>query len=175
MEAENIFVMYREGNTNAGVFALPKEFDTKLYAAEWAKKGADVDAKRGPQPIVGTNFGAVGWKPWLYPEDSKLKGRPCEVAVKNGTYVLLCRPRGVQNDVNAIYGNVSKQHLIREQQGESIAGQPVRDPGMLSDARIRETTGIKEFGGDDRLNIEMNSVAVKTPQVEQAPVATVET
>jgi hypothetical protein len=172
MGEPNIFVMGRPKEASAGVFTLPAEFDTAKHAAEWVKKGPDVDAKRAAQPILGTNFGAVGWTPWAYPAGHALAKRPAEVTVKGGTYILMCRPRSVQNDVNAIYGNVSKQHLVREQSGQTIAGSPV-EGGMLSDSRIREATGITEFGGED-LRVEMNPVAV-APRVEAQPVATAET
>ena len=169
----NIFVMGKPKETSAGVFTLPLQFSSTEFAAEWVKKGADVDAKRAVQPILGTNLGSVGWEPWLYP-DGKLKGRPAEVTVKNGSYILMCRPRKAQDDVNAIYGNVSKQHLVREQSGETIAGQQPTDSGMLNDQRIKEATGITEFGGEDP-KVQFNPVRVQKSQVEAPPIATVET
>lgn len=169
-----IFVMGRAKEANAGAFSLPAEFNREELAAEWVKKGAEVDAKRGAQPILGTNYGSPGWKPWVFPEGHRLKGKNFETSVKTGTYVLMCRKRAIQDDVNALYGNVSKQHLVRETAGETIAGQAPTDLGMLTDQRIREATGIKEFGGDDP-KVEFNQVRVRASQVEEPPAATVET
>jgi hypothetical protein len=172
-ESPDIFVMNQTKEPSAGIFQLPKEFDTTKYAAQWTKQGSEVDAAQSPQPILGTNYGSVGWKVWQYPSEHKLKGQLAKVPVKNGTYVLMFRPRSVQDSVNAIYGNVSKQHLIREQSGESIAGQLVTDPGILTDDRIRQATGITEFGGEG-LRVQMNPIS-SGRQVEAQPAAQVET
>lgn len=163
---------------SAGVFQLPPEFDKLKYAAEWVKRGAAVDSKKLPQPILGTNHGSEGWTVFTFPKDHRLAGRPAEVpTAKDGVYILMMRPLSVQKDVNAIYGNISKQHLVHQQSGEFIAdpvtGGNNSDRGMLSDARIRQGTGVTEFGGET-LNIPMNLVR-NVPKVEAEPAANVST
>lgn len=173
MPEEGIFVHNVSKEPTAGVFNLPPEFDKDNYVAEWVKKGSDVDAKKLAQPIVGTNYASQGWTVWTHPQGHRLAGRPAEVPTsKSGVYILMYRPRKIQEQVNALYGNVSKQHLIREQSGQSIAGQIVSDPGMLSDERIKQATGITEFGGED-LQVQMNSVPLAR-KVQAPPVATAE-
>lgn len=165
--------MSQSREPSAGIFQLPTDFDKKTLSANWVQKGAAVDAAKMPVPIIGTNYGAEGYQVWQYPKGHKLAGRPCEVATKGGSYILMFRPLTVTQQVNAIYGNVSKRHLIQEQSGRTIAGQPIIDPGMLSDERIRKATGIKEFGGDDEFSVEMNLVQ-NTNRVEAQPAAMAE-
>lgn len=162
--------MAQKSLPSAGIFTLPTEFNSKDYAAQWAPKGNGVDAMKAPQPIIGTNYGACGWSVWQYPKEHRLGNRPAEVVTKSGPYILMFRPKSVQDDVNAIYGNLSKTHLIREQSGESIAGQTVTDHGILSDERIKKGTGITEFGGET-LSVPMNPVS-NAPRREASPVAT---
>lgn len=169
---EGIFVLETSKEPSAGVFTVPQDFDKQRNAIQWAKKGPEVDALRGPQPIIGTNYGAEGWQVWLHPPGHKLAKRPFEVATKTGIYILMYRPKPVQEQVNALYGNVSKQHLVREQAGEQIGGQLVTDAGILSDARIKQATGITEFGGDEP-RIIMNTVQL-SPRVEAPAAATAE-
>jgi hypothetical protein len=172
MPEQGIFIMAQQKTPSAGIFTLPSDFDKVLYSAQWITKGPAVDAAKMPQPIVGTNYGAEGWAVWQYPKGHKLAGRPAEVATRSGVYILMFRPLSVQEGVNALYGNVSKKHLLREQSGETIAGQAVIDPGILSDSRIRAATGITEFGGDDP-QMRMNPEPTGT-RVQAQPLATAE-
>jgi hypothetical protein len=125
-----------EKGPNAGYFNLPPDFDQKKHAAHWEREGGAVEQRQQVQPILGTNYGADGWQVWKYPAGHELANRICKVTLKSGTYVLMFRPRNVQDNVNAICGNVSKRHLMREQQGMSIAGAPITDPGILNDEQI---------------------------------------
>lgn len=176
MSAKGIHVISHESRgPNAGFFNLPPQFDVKKYAAHWERKGAAVDQRKQVQPIMGTNLGADGWEVWKYPEGHELKGRPAEVALKSGAYILMFRPRDVQDNVNAICGNVSKQHLIREQGGLTVAGQPREnvDPGMLTDPQITKGTGLKEFG-EETFQVQMNPTP-SSQKVEAGPAATATT
>lgn len=155
---------------NAGYFNLPPSFDQKKYVAHWERKGAAVDQRKQVQPILGTNYGSDGWEVWKYPAGHELAGRPAEVALKSGAYILMFRPRSVQESVNAICGNVSKRHLMREARGETIAGQPIADPGILTDEKITQGTGLKEFG-EETYQIQLNREP-SSPKVEAEPAAT---
>jgi hypothetical protein len=177
MAQEGIFILNQSREPNAGIFQLPQEADKEKFSFQWVKRGGSVDAAKQPQPILGTNMGAEGWSVFLYPKDHKLANRPAEVPTSKDTYILMQRPKSVQADVNAIYGNISKQHLVHQQTGDIIrdpvTGGNNADPGMLTDARIRQATGITEFGGET-LQIPMNPVRVN-PKVEAEPAARVST
>lgn len=166
-----IRVLGTPGHTpNAGFFTLPVEFNSRHHAAQWVKKGPAVDRAQQVQPIIGTQFGSDGWSVWKYPEGHKLKGRPAEVTLASGQYILMFRPIGVQQASNAIYGNVSKRHLIKEQAGHTIGGQPITDPGILNDERLTMGTGIREFG-EESFQMPLNPEPLAS-KVEAPPVAT---
>lgn len=123
--------------TDAGIFNLPPGFDTKRYAAEWVESG-QVDFKKQRQVLPQTGFTADGWE--LY----KVEGakNPFTVSGGNGKkYVLMVRPRVVQDQVNALFGNVSKDQINRERKGETVAGAAPQDPGILTEARLRSVAG----------------------------------
>lgn len=141
-----------------GKLALPYEFDTNELAGQWSKKGADVDAARGPQPVVGTEYSARGWDIWKYPNEvpdglddndkpEKKKhdkaGQAHEVTLSDGTYVLLCRPKVVQDQVNEAYAEHSRQLMNLELSGTTIAGSAHDDSGMLGEQQLN---AVERFG-----------------------------
>ena len=166
--AEGIVTLQGPTGGNEGYFTLPIEFDRIAFVANWVKIGPDVEKARQLQPILGTRQASVGWETWKYPKGHRDATKPCKVTLKSGEYVLMYRPRKVQQNVNAIYGNVSKRHLLREQRGETIGGTPVMDPGVLNHERITEN-GIRDFGDDYVMNVVPNRVAGE-PVVEAPPI-----
>lgn len=125
------------GQSLAGIFTLPSEFDTKQFASKWVKRGAAADAVIGQREhIVGTDFTADPWEVW---KDGKNK--PFSNKARDGEYVLLCRPRQIQDEVNAIYGNVGKQRQLAEKRGETAGGVQVVDSGFLGDERLSQVIG----------------------------------
>lgn len=156
---------------NAGYFNLPPEFDQKKFVSQWSKKGSEVEQAQQVQPIMGTNYGADGWTVWKYPQGHEQAGRLKEVVLKSGTYVLMFRPRPLQEAVNAICGNVSKRHLLSEQRGETLAGKPIPDPGILTDEQIKRGTGLREFGEETfqvQMNPEPSGAKVEAPATSNA-------
>lgn len=168
---EGIVTFDAPSGGNAGHFNLPGDFDPKLHAANWVQVGPNVDKAKGVQPILGTNFGAVGWEVWKYPKGHKEAGKPHKVTLSKGEYMLMFRPKSVQENVNAIYGNVSKRHLVRTQT-EAIPTAPgaTGDEGVLSPARL-EAAGVRDFGNDYEMNIPQNPVKT-SPQVDGEPDST---
>lgn len=144
------------GGPDAGMFSLPPAFDTKRYAAEWVESGS-VAMKQQRQTILQAGLTADGWEVWKENPNSE----PTVVNLSgNKKFVLMCRPKEIQNKVNAIYGNVSKSILAREIKGETVTvptpqgsvdvGQ---DPGILPEEKLKKVLG-GEFsgGGDVQLN-----------------------
>jgi hypothetical protein len=127
---------------DAGMFTLPPEFDTKLHAAEWVDEG-QVEMKKQRQHLPQTGLTADGW------EVFKKSGKPVTVSLSKGRkFFLMFRPRSIQDQVNAAYGNVSKELLRREVRGESLTSvgpdgktRQVQDPGMLTESRLKSEIG----------------------------------
>lgn len=113
-------------SNNAGIFTLPQTFDEKQNAAKWVKEGASVDRARQREYLVGTNYTADGWEPF------RQDGEIVKVSTASGKYVLMFRPRDIQDEVNRAYANVSRQRIGRETTGETIAGSAPDDGGMLT-------------------------------------------
>lgn len=144
---------------DAGMFNLPPEFDTKLLAAEWVEE-RNVNYKTQRQTLLGTNKTADGWALWR----EGPKEKPITVTTgKNVKYFLMCRPREVQDQVNAIFGNVSKININKELEGQTIEGKSVAtvDPGMLGEERIKNAMP-GERSEVDQSKMELNEVESAT-------------
>lgn len=144
-----------QGGVDAGIFNLPHGFDVKKWAAEWVEE-SQVAFKQQRQSVPDTGMSADGWEIYKH-EDSK---KPYKVVNgKDKTFVLMVRPRIIQDQVNALCGNVSKQRISREIKGETVAGNAPVDSGMLPESRLKETGEGSSFeGGDTQLNAIPESV-----------------
>lgn len=143
---------------SAGYFELPTEFDQKKMSANWVKVGPMVDKAQQFQPILGTTKAAQGWVVWKYPKGHKTADKPHKVVVSTGEFILMWRPKHISETVNAIYGNVSKRHLVR-QQAETIPvapGAPADSGGVLTNDRITRESGLRDFGDDYVMNVPQN-------------------
>lgn len=97
----------------------PKAFDTSKYAAKWAFVGADAEAAQLQQPLV-PGYMADGWAIWKDDDD-----KPCIRPLGGKQVILMCRPKVLQKAINGIFGNISKERTIAEQQGKTVEGRPV--------------------------------------------------
>lgn len=143
-----------QGGVDAGLFNLPPGFDSKKYAAEWVEEG-QVMFKKQRQSIPETGMSADGWDVYKHTTDeSKTGKRYTVVNSKNKTFVLMVRPRQVQDDVNALCGNVSKKRIQREIKGETVAGNAPADSGILPEHRLGGADGgsFEAGGGDTDFN-----------------------
>lgn len=142
--------------SNAGFFQLPTQFDQIQHSANWVPKGPQVEKAQQLQPILGTNKAASGWAVWKYPKGHKDAGKPHTANTSKGDYILMFRPKHVSEAVNAIYGNVSKRHLVRHQ-GEvtPVAPGADGDRSVLSNAVLNQH-GVRDFGDDYTMNIPQN-------------------
>jgi len=138
-----------------GRFSLPREFETTKLASGFYLEGQEAHAMRSEQVLIGTALLAPGWEPWKYPQYSDeakkvahpLAGKLHKVAgTKEGeNYILMCRPLEVQIQVNHAFGVASIERMTAEQRGETLTLGPdaAGDPGMLTDARLREEIGVE--------------------------------
>lgn len=84
-------------------------------------------------------------------EENPSSGQPHEVhsQEQNGpTYVLMCRPIEVQNQINEIYGLLSIDNMTAEVRGDTIGGAKPDDPGMLTDPRLANTHVDSDIAAD---------------------------
>jgi hypothetical protein len=133
------------GTPDAGIFNLPPNFDRNKFAAEWVEED-QVPFKRQRQTLPQTGMTADGWEPY------KMDGAKHAFTVVSGNkkkYVLMVRPREIQDQVNALFGNVSKKQIRREQTGETVAGAAPQDPGMLTEQRLRSVAGEGSMAGEE--------------------------
>lgn len=142
--------------SNAGIFQLPVDFDATKFSANWVPVGPSVEKAQGLQPILGTNKAAEGWSVWKYPNGHKTAGKPHKASTSKGEYMLMFRPKPISDAVNAIYGNVSKRHLVRHQ-NETIPVAPdaPADRSVLSNAALNQH-GVRDFGDDYVMNVPQN-------------------
>ncbi len=124
----------------AGPFSLPAKFDIRNHSAKWVKKGNDVEAAGQREHLAGTRASADGWQVWR-DGDTPAKGSPFTTKISSGEYVLLFRPKAIQDAVNAIYGNVGKERMITEKRGETSGGIPINKPGQLGDEQLARVIG----------------------------------
>lgn len=145
---------------DAGLFQLPPAFDQTVHAAEWVEEG-QVPYKRQRQNLPQTGMSADGWEVW------KLEPKDKATIVTNGSgkkFVLMCRSRLIQDQINALYGNVSKKLINREVRGETVAGEAGQDPGILTEARLKRTEGGGSMAEDSTLQLN----PVEEPSATQA-------
>lgn len=139
-------------NRLRGKLDLPKGFPILRYAGKWVKKGTGVDKARQPQILTGVGMVAEGWQPY---KDSK---KQLHVrTLDSGTYVLMIRPRAIQNAVNKLFGNVSKKRMAMEANGQTVAGEQNLDYGVLDTQKLNQIAAFRQDGMDET-KVEMNKI-----------------
>jgi hypothetical protein len=149
------------GTPDAGIFNLPPGFDRSRYAAEWVEE-SQIPFKRQRQTLPQTGMTADGWEPYKEP------GAKQPFSVFSGNkkkYVLMVRPRVIQDQVNALFGNVSKQQIRREQTGETVAGSIPQDPGMLTEQRLKSVAGEGSMVGEEA-DLRLNEIGGEKTHVQ---------
>lgn len=126
---EGIRAVDQHAVVNRSALLVPKEFDKSKYVGKWAFVGASAEAAQLPQRLV-EQYVVDGWTIWKDKED-----KTCVRPLGGKQVVLLFRPKVLQQAVNAVYGNLSKQRAIAEQQGRTVQGQNVPQ-GMLPGATV---------------------------------------
>lgn len=138
-ETENLDIPIMEGLSRTreaarqikGQLQPPPQFDAKKLAGKWVKSGPAVQQAKQSQFLEG-GYKVAGWEVW------KHKGKPVKRALSNGVYVLMFRPRKLQEAVAAINGNASRAKIIRQHKGETLHPHDAKegidappDSGML--------------------------------------------
>lgn len=117
----------------SGQLALPPQADRKKHAFKWVKEGLQVEGAQQNQIIKGDRIVEVdGWVCWKTPQ-----GQLCKRVLESGRYVLMCRPRALQDAVNALCGNVSRERIVKEHSGterDDPQGKDAPSSGMLPTA-----------------------------------------
>lgn len=148
----------RDLNRTRGKLALPTGFPVGKFAVKWAKQGYGVAMAKESEQISGTNFRVDGWEVWY---DSGQK--PCIRTLSDGPYVLMVRPKVVQQNVSKICGNLSRERLKNEARGRTVAGAAIEDDGMLTDPildRVERKTG--DDSNDELESISLNKLSTTT-------------
>lgn len=154
-----------ESEVDAGIFNLPNEFDREAYASRWVAMGNAVEKAKERQPLIGTRLTADGWQ--VFTE----KGKPVKRSTdKGGEFVLMFRPREVQDAVNAIYGNVGKERMIMHKKGESTSGGVPLTPGLLTEEQVARQTG--ERVSEEDGGVKFNPIPIIDGTLEVAPLQT---
>lgn len=119
----------------------PNEFNGDTFVGKWSFVGASAERAQLPQRLLG-KYAIDGWSVWKFPKGAKdgdgndIGGKPCMRPLGNKQAILLFRPKTLQSAVNGIYGNISRDRTIDEQQGRTVEGKPVT-AGILPEDRLR--------------------------------------
>ena len=154
-----------ESEVDAGIFNLPKDFDREKYATCWKLAGNAVEKAKERQVLIGTRLTADGWE--VYTEKGKPVKRSTE---RGGEYILMFRPREIQDAVNAVFGNVGKERMILHKKGESTTGGVPLTPGILTEEQVLRQTGERLSEEDGA--VKFNPVPVNRGAIEVAPLQT---
>jgi hypothetical protein len=175
----NFGALNRRGGVNGapigGKFILPVEFDSVKFASAFYTEGAEARSMQTEQPVVGTAYFAEGWKVWKFPKEipegfpnegdpHPNAGEPHKVVSASSkskeAFVLMYRPKEVQEQVNQCYGLLSLEQMTAEVKGETLSVEEANgDKGMLTADRLdkayREPDAIEEnaeVGKDTAIN-----------------------
>jgi len=142
---EGITPLMGPRGANAGIFQLPPSFDRRLHSAQWAEVGVEAEFLQQPQILHGLNLQAVGWQIWKDPATGNERKVTTRGAKGQGSqYVLMFRPRTVQEEVNALYGDKSKASIYKTRTGEmtpAVEGIKPVTSGMLGEEELRKMDG----------------------------------
>ena len=153
------------GHVNKGALELPKDFDSARHAAKWVKNGAGVQRAQEPEIIASEGVQVVPWAVW----QSKTK-QICKRILASGVFILMFRPKNIQQAANKIYGNVSRKRMVTEGEGHTIGGERNSDTGMLNNSRLSREGENRVFEGQ----IQINKITQEDTTISTEAVATVD-
>jgi hypothetical protein len=157
------------GKVNKGALELPKDFETTRYAAKWAKQGAGVSRAMEPEIVASEGKQIIPWSVW-----KNAAGQICRRALASGVFILMVRPKNIQQAANKLYGNVSRRRMVTEGEGQTIGGERNNDSGMLNNARLSREGENQTFEGQIPLNeITIEDTTVATEAVGTADEETI--
>jgi len=138
-------------------FALPPGFPAHAYASRWVEDGPAILEARQDEYMPGGLYKAKGWDVWLHDPDAtkvvkkeeevpeggdalppkRPKLKPYSRTIGKRVYVLLCRPKSLQQAVNRIYADESRRRCGAVLSGEvnPVAGED--DPhGLVTEHQL---------------------------------------
>ncbi len=148
-------------------FALPPSFDTNRWASKWVEQGPNVIEAQQPTALVSAGVSAAGWQVYkqvkarkagqegelpLEGEKKRVETEMVTRAVGKSVFVLMFRPKQLQQVVNIIHANESRTIVAREVEGDTNASNVNNDQGILTArdmARNKKVT--REEDGDGYL------------------------
>ena len=147
-------------------FALPPQFPAHTHASRWVEDGPGVLEAKQFEYIPGANVKAKGWDVWLHdPEAGKVaetsteedalppkraKLKPYVRTIGKRNYVLMCRPKRLQQAVNKLYADESRRRTGQVISGEvnPVAGSD--DPhGLVTDHQLNRYAGRERDEGEN--------------------------
>lgn len=156
-------------NRVKGRLDLPPNFPTKRYVGKWVKKGVNCNRAKQAEYIKAgrQTYKVDGWEVYIN-EDTK---KPHLRTLSDGQYVLMVRPKVLQETLQRINGNTSRERLRNEIKGDTIGGQSVQDYGMIPDSVLSRIPGL---GREDGSNVELpdNSIYGDTTGASSAQIST---
>ena len=122
---------------NRGHLQLPDDFDETKFVGFWAKRGSIANKAKQDEILGGSGVKAQGWNVW-----KSARGQLCQRTLSSGVYVLMFRPKSLQQAVQKIYGNESRRRMLQEAMGETVAGEAVTDTVVLTDKVLSQIPGL---------------------------------
>lgn len=140
-------------------FSLPPSFDTRKFASKWVADGPAVEEAKQDQIIASANVKAVGWAVFQGVNLEAAKGDDAESAKKAPKlapvtrvvgakrFVLMFRPIALQQAINRLYANESRDRLNGELLGDTAQVNETGDPGILTNHDLQKMQ--RSYDGDD--------------------------
>lgn len=147
----------------SGPLVLPSYFDTKKYIAKWVKDGPMVEKAKEPTRHYSAGVIADGWQVFIGPEK-----KPVKRALGSGAYVLMFRPRKLQETINKIHANESRSRMHSELNHNSVTLEQ-SSGGMISEEALKAAKQYENDGESPNLPLHPIDVARETTIQTQDP------
>ncbi len=158
-------------------FALPPGFDATKWASKWVFDGPEIAEAQQDKVLAYANVKAQGWAVWKtkapYTEEeqetiarinskdkptqedkialnkleSARKQIPCTRVVGKQKFVLMYRPKALQQAINRIHAASSRALVNQELLGDTNQANQANDPGILTNHDLRRFS--KDITGEE--------------------------
>lgn len=141
----------RQSAASRGALQPPDDWDGKQFVGKWVPDGAKVSAARQSEILPG-GYAAAGWEIWK----EAATGMACTRISNGKQFVFVYRKRALQDAVNRIYANQSRERVNREVAGNS-ADEALRQEGLIPNEILKKVPGLNEDG--DPTGLPMNPIS----------------
>lgn len=138
----------------AGKLTLPLEFPRHKYAAKWAEKGFGAQQEMQEQHVA-PGIIADGWQVF------KVRGKVFTRILSSKVYILMFRPKELQNTINKICGNLSREKIVGQHSGKRMElpeGATPGDRSMLTNADLQAVERVSDDSDDIRRALPPNPI-----------------